>query len=228
MRGRVGLQSRVCENRAADSSGTRAKGLRRTRRGAGRAAAALADAPRLVVVEGEPGIGKTMLVERFLEQTGGVRVLRASAVEPESDLPFGVAEQLLGPGHDGVHHLAVGARAARAASATWRPAVLVLDDVQWADQPSLSALLFALRRLAAEPVLVVATVRTGELPEALAKVAHGRLGTVLRPAPLDAAEVQRLAEALGLALAGARRAAAVPAHGRHPAVRPRAAGRAPP
>ena len=80
------------------------------------------------------------------------------------------------------------------------PAVLVLDDVQWADQPSLSALLFALRRLAAEPVLVVATVRTGELPEALAKVAQGRLGTVLRPAPLDAAEVQRLAEALGLAL----------------------------
>ena len=80
------------------------------------------------------------------------------------------------------------------------PAVLVLDDVQWADPPSLSALLFALRRLAAEPVLVVATVRTGELPEALAKVAQGRLGTVLRPAPLDAAEVQRLAAALGLAL----------------------------
>ena len=78
--------------------------------------------------------------------------------------------------------------------------MLVLDDVQWADQPSLSALLFALRRLAAEPVLVVATVRTGELPEALDKIAHGRLGTVLRPAPLDAAEVQRLAEALGLAL----------------------------
>ena len=52
--------------------------------------AALAEAPRLVVVEGEPGVGKTMLVERFLEEVGArARVLRASAVEPESELPFG-------------------------------------------------------------------------------------------------------------------------------------------
>ena len=52
--------------------------------------AALAEAPRLVVVEGEPGIGKTMLVERFLEEVGArARVLRASAVESESDLVFG-------------------------------------------------------------------------------------------------------------------------------------------
>ena len=162
--------------------------------------AALAEAPRLVVVEGEPGIGKTMLVERFLEEVGArARVLRASAVESESDLVFGVAEQLLGPAESGVHHLAVGARLLELFGEV-APAVVMLDDAQWADQASLSALLFTLRRLAAEPVLVVLTVRTGELPEGLGKIAHGRLGEFLRPAALDDGEVQRLAEALGLTL----------------------------
>ena len=162
--------------------------------------AALAEAPRLVVVEGEPGIGKTMLVERFLEEVGArARVLRASAVESESDLVFGVAEQLLGPAESGVHHLAVGARLLELFGEA-APAVVMLDDAQWADQASLSALLFTLRRLAAEPVLVVLTVRTGELPEGLGKIAHGRLGEFLRPAALDDGEVQRLAEALGLTL----------------------------
>ena len=92
------------------------------------------------------------------------------------------------------------ARRCSSASERRRPPSWCSTTSSGPTQPSLSALLFALRRLAAEPVLVVATVRTGELPEALAKVAQGRLGTVLRPAPLDAAEVQRLAEALGLAL----------------------------
>ena len=96
------------------------------------------------------------------------------------------------------------------------PSVVLLDDAQWADPPSLSALQFALRRLAAEPVLVAVTVRTGELPESLSKLAHGRLGEVLRLAPLDTAEVQRLGEALGLTLPAraAQRLPATPAASR--------------
>ena len=44
--------------------------------------------------------------------------------------------------------------------------VLVLDDLQWADRPSLRAVLFALRRLRADKVLIVVSARSGALVDA--------------------------------------------------------------
>ena len=65
---------------------------------------------------------------------------------------------------DGVDPLAVGAELVVAGSVSCRGMVLaVIDDLQWADGPSARALLFAVRRLQADQVLVVVSARAGEL-----------------------------------------------------------------
>jgi len=51
--------------------------------------------PRLVVVEGPAGIGKTRLIEVFLAGQDGIVLRRALPDEAESQVPYGVAEQLL-------------------------------------------------------------------------------------------------------------------------------------
>lgn len=55
--------------------------------------------PQRVLVEGPAGIGKTALVRRFLR--GDTRVLYGAGEEAESELAFGVLEQLLGRGGSG-------------------------------------------------------------------------------------------------------------------------------
>ena len=58
-------------------------------------AEASAGRSQILLVEGEAGIGKTTLVERFLSELPAVRVLRASGDESESHVPFAMADQLL-------------------------------------------------------------------------------------------------------------------------------------
>ncbi|GIG28394.1 hypothetical protein Cma02nite_09940 [Cellulomonas marina] len=75
------------------------------------------------------------------------------------------------------------------------PVVLLVDDLQWSDLPSLRFVEYLGRRLDGLPVLVVATVRTGE-PDApaelLAEVAAGPGARVLRPRPLGTVEVEQV------------------------------------
>jgi ATP/maltotriose-dependent transcriptional regulator MalT len=148
----------------------------------GRLAAARGGAPQVVLVEGPPGIGKTALVSHFLQEHCGHEhghpapaVLRASGEETETLLEYGVVDQLArsaaragaglsipgrlsgtAPG-DAV---AVGSRLLEMLGAfeAAAPVVVVIDDVHWVDQPSLKALVFALRRLVADPALVLLTV----------------------------------------------------------------------
>jgi DNA-binding NarL/FixJ family response regulator len=75
-----------------------------------------------------------------------------------------------------------------------RPLCLAVDDVQWADEPSLEFLTFLARRVDALPVLVAVATRpvreaTSPLPAALLTEPGA---TVLRPAPLSAASVETL------------------------------------
>ena len=68
-----------------------------------------------------------------------------------------------------------------------QPLLLAIDDLQWCDIASLQFLTFLERRLEGMPVLVVGTVRTGELadPEGLlAELAHGLAAVSIRPEPL--------------------------------------------
>ncbi len=52
-------------------------------------------APRVVLIEGSPGIGKTSLLRRFLASATDLAVLRASGDEAEVRLPHGVVAQLM-------------------------------------------------------------------------------------------------------------------------------------
>ena len=169
---------------------------------------ARAGRPWLVLVEGPAGIGKTSLVEHFLVDARDVTVLRASGDLSESELPFGVVDQLLRragePPPREPDHLAAGARILDLLGGLQdeHPVVVFLDDAHWADVPSLRALLFVVRRLVADRVLVVATTREHAhgLPEGLVKAAAGTQGGWLRLQPLTTEELRALAEAQGVRL----------------------------
>jgi DNA-binding CsgD family transcriptional regulator len=171
-----------------------------------------------LVVHGEAGMGKSTLLDAAVESAEGFRVLRARGYESESDIPFAAILDLFTPLLDLVDRLPEAqARALRgalaieapspsdhfavpaavlsllAAAAEDQPVLAVVDDVHWVDPASLEALLFAARRLAAEGVVLLLGLRTGEGigPESLGlpKLKVGGL-------ELDAAR-ELLAEAVG-------------------------------
>ena len=182
-----------------------------------RLTAARAGQPQVVQIEGPPGIGKTALLSHFLADPGeGVRpvVLRASGEETEVLLAYGVVDQLDrsagghlllpagAPGSAAEDVLAVGSRLLQAFGAIEdeAPLVLVIDDVHWVDQPSLKALVFVLRRLLADPVLVLLAVRdteVSELPESLRRIIAGPLGSVLHLGGLGEEDLRDLGAELG-------------------------------
>lgn len=128
--------------------------------------------PRLVVIEGEPGIGKTALLDRAVRGLGGFHVLRANCDVTEQDIPYETIAQLvnrlpaapsdqlsppvraLGPAQAGADLLRLLAR-----TQTAQPVALVVEDIHWADGESVQALGFVLRRLFTERVLTVVTAR---------------------------------------------------------------------
>ena len=148
------------------------------------------EGPRVLLLEGEAGIGKTTLwldAIRIASASGRVLVSRAS--EAEAKLSFTVLTDLLEPALNDVgdelpapqrraleaallledpaggakldaRAVSLGALGALRALAVRTPVTLAIDDVQWTDAPSARALSFALRRLVNEPVTVVAARRT--------------------------------------------------------------------
>jgi DNA-binding SARP family transcriptional activator len=135
------------------------------------------DAPRAVLVAGEPGIGKTRLVGELsaLAVSEGARVLRGRAFEAEMVRPYG-------PWIDALPELgstdsaqladrtrlfdAVVAMLAKAAGApSARACVLALDDLQWFDEASLALLHYVIRSTSLGSLLVACTARQAELGE---------------------------------------------------------------
>lgn len=149
------------------------------------AAARLGRSVRLVI-RGEPGIGKSALLEQAVAEAGSMRVLAAHGVEFEADVPFAGLHELLRPalGLIGrlppIHaaalrsslglgerieadRLIVGAAVLGLLSsyAEQAPLLLTLDDAHWLDAASAEAIAFAARRLVADPVAILVAVRGG-------------------------------------------------------------------
>ena len=170
---------------------------------------ASAGQPQVVVVEGEAGIGKTTLVERFVSDLPTSRLLKASGDESESHVPFAMADQLLraqGSASDALdsgRHVAIGLELLELISSDPEdgPCVVFGDDAHLIDPESLRALLFAARRLVASRAVVVLVVRgTAEeaLPQGWRKLASGSTGGVLSVGPLAPAHISALGTALGV------------------------------
>jgi len=145
----------------------------------------------VLVLRGEPGIGKTALLDYVASHAQGFRVDRVSGVESEMELPFAGLHLLFGPLLDRFDRLpglqrealevALGVREGRAPDrlltglavlsmaagrAEEQPLACLIDDAQWLDQSSLQALAFAARRLQADRVAVVFCAREGSnVPE---------------------------------------------------------------
>jgi DNA-binding CsgD family transcriptional regulator len=130
--------------------------------------------PWLVAIEGDPGIGKTTLARRCLAQVPDLKVLSARGDQAETDLEFGLVDQLLrasgdasrpmvaaGEGASTTSSFAVGARLLEVVGEQQAagPVAIVIDDLQWADRRSVEALTFMLRRLSVDPVAAVVIYR---------------------------------------------------------------------
>jgi DNA-binding CsgD family transcriptional regulator len=95
------------------------------------------------------------------------------------------------------------------------PVGLVIDDAQWADRPSLQALVFALRRLDADRILTLISTRDGvlgELLEGLHRLVTNGRGTLLRLAGLDAPAIRELGILMGFEQLSVRSAERIREH----------------
>ncbi|MER6128541.1 AAA family ATPase [Streptomyces sp. NPDC001795] len=176
------------------------------------------DGGPVLVVTGEPGIGKSALIDSEVDRLRdtGIRILRAEGSESESELAFAGLHQLLRPVLGQADDLPgrqrdalLGAFGITAGSAEpdqlilriavltllshvarQHPVLIVVDDAQWLDQDSLEVLAFVSRRLEGEKITLLSAVRSGApLP------AFARSHPVLELGPLDAAAAGRLLDA---------------------------------
>ncbi|MGH3471404.1 MAG: ATP-binding protein [Nocardioidaceae bacterium] len=151
-----------------------------------------------LVITGDPGVGKTALLDHAVAGLEGLHVLRATGLEAEREIAFAGLLQLVRPalhlvatmptvqaealsaalalpdapasGRRGGDRFAIGAALlgllCRYAE-EW-PVAVVVDDLHLLDVPSAEALVFVTRRLAADPVVVLATARTPDADELVA------------------------------------------------------------
>jgi DNA-binding CsgD family transcriptional regulator len=166
-----------------------------------------------LVVHGEPGVGKTALLDWTVEEGRQLRVLRTVGVEGEMGLPFAALQQLCSPILDQAEGLPDPQRDALSVAfglsdgqapnpflvglaalgllsevSEKRPLLCVVDDAQWLDRESARALAFVARRLLAEKIAFVFATR--ELGDALAGLPE------LRVEPLGPGDARTLLESV--------------------------------
>ena len=142
---------------------------------------------RVMVLRGEPGIGKSALMQYAAETGPDFHVARADGVESEMELPYAAVHQLCRPMLDHLDRLpepqaaalriAFGLRAGPppdrflvslavlsllSGQAESQPLLCLIDDAQWLDQASAQTLAFVARRLYGESVAFLVGIRDGD------------------------------------------------------------------
>ncbi len=140
-----------------------------------------------LVLHGEPGIGKSALLEYAAGRAAGMRVLRTAGVEPESDLGYATLHRLLLPVLGSLDRLpepqaraldvvfgqaagpvpdrflvALATLSLLSEATAGEPLLCLVDDAHHADPPSLDTLAFVARRLDAEPIALMLAARADE------------------------------------------------------------------
>ena len=171
-------------------------------------AAAAAGTGHVVFVSGEPGIGKTSLVGRFVgDLDPDARVLVGTCDDLSIPRPLGPIRDLMGSVSPALAE-ALSAGAAPHEIQTLlvgelelppHPTVLVLEDVHWADDATFDAITILGRRIASLPALLVLTFRGGEA--APGHPLHATVGAV-RAEDAVALELAPLSERAVASLAG--------------------------
>jgi DNA-binding SARP family transcriptional activator len=182
------------------------------------ALAATGGAPPLLLLQGEPGIGKTRLLDHLAERAGahGRRVIRARCFEAEAVRPYGYwldalrgvptegasarlleqAAPLLGGGDGAVSREQLFDAVAELLRrlAQQQPLAVMVDDLQWIDAASAALLHFVARRLAEPPmpVLFAAAARAGEIDDNAD--AKGLVQSLARERALQQLDLQPLVE----------------------------------
>jgi DNA-binding CsgD family transcriptional regulator len=177
---------------------------------------------QVLVVRGEPGVGKTALLGYLAKQASGCLIARAAGVESEMELAFAGVHQLCAPLLGRVARLPAPQREAiRTAfglsegnspdlflvglavlgllsdAAADGPLLCLVDDAQWLDHASARVLAFVARRLLAESVALVFAVRDPSEDKGLGSLSAmvvGGLSDADARALLDAATPGRLDE----------------------------------
>ncbi|GID27577.1 LuxR family transcriptional regulator [Paractinoplanes brasiliensis] len=142
---------------------------------------------RSLVIHGEPGVGKSILLDYLIARASDCRVVSAAGIPSEAELAYAalhhVCAPLLGrlgelpePQRDAVGTafglrggpppdrflVGLGVLGLFALVAESQPLLCVIDDLQWLDEASAAALAFLARRLGAEPVACVFAVRDAD------------------------------------------------------------------
>jgi DNA-binding CsgD family transcriptional regulator len=153
----------------------------------------------VLVLHGDPGVGKTALLDDTVHAAEGYRTVSAVGLEGEMEFPFAALQQLCAPIlHFDVHlpdlqrnalSVAFGVSAGTAPdafliglatlgllseTAETQPLLCIIDDAQWLDSASAKALTFAARRASAERIAFLFAART--LDEGLAALPALQLG----------------------------------------------------
>jgi DNA-binding CsgD family transcriptional regulator len=138
----------------------------------------------VLTIYGEPGVGKTALLEYAVEAASDFHATRTTGVEGEMELAFAALQQLCSPSLDLIENLpapqreavevALGLSAGRtpnpflvglavlnllSEAAEKQPLLCIVDDAQWLDRASARVLAFVARRLLAERIAIVFAAR---------------------------------------------------------------------
>ena len=147
-------------------------------------ASARAGESAVLVVRGEAGIGKTALLRYAARQASGLRICEIEGIQVEMELPLAGIERLCAPmlgrlevlaepqqnalrvafgiaSGDAADRFLVAVAVLNLLSATAerRPLLCLVDDAQWLDAASVEALGFVARRLVAEPIAMIFSLR---------------------------------------------------------------------